>query len=513
MFDTFMNVVHAFPGLCSVQPLIAVVLGVLIGMIGGILPGVGSVLTLVLMLPFAFALSPAAGLILLAALQKGTNSGGSFSSILLGTPGTPAAAAVVEDGSYLAKTGKAGKAMQLGLFSSIIGDTASDLVLIFVAAPLAAIALMFGPPEVFSLMIFAMTIIGVVSSKHMHKGLIMAALGLMIACIGMDPVRGRERYTFGSLDLLSGVPLIPFLIGLYAISELLMQMEAYYYVKYSISSIKFSKEDETSKTSKSDNRMTWTDLKHCIKAIAIGSGTGSFIGALPGIGSATGAFVSQGFARKFSKEPDKFGKGSLEAIAAAESANSAVAGANLIPALSLGIPGDPPAVVVLGALMAFDLQPGPTLFQNAPDVLYLLFAGMMVAHVVNIPVGLLISKYARYMLKIPVWMLYPTIFLLAVTGSYADSNSIFGVKVMLIIGICAYFLRRTGFPLSPIAIAFILGSKIETPLRQTLLITRDDFSVFFTKPISLLFLICTAIMITIIWMSEGKTRIFSRKRK
>lgn len=464
-------------------------------MVGGFLPGIGAVLTLSLLLPFAFSLSPAAGLLLLASLQKGVISGGTFSSILIGTPGTVAAAAVIEDGQALARQGKAGKAIQTSLLSGIFGDTVSDFVLIFVAAPLAMVALKFGPAEVFSLMVLSLMVIGILSSKQMAKGLIMACLGLIIATIGMDAVLGKERLTFGILNLRSGVPLVPALIGFYAISEMICQIEL-------LAMKKEVKIISSKSQNKLDNRLTWKEFKETFKCWVVGSGIGTIIGALPGIGSATGAFVSLGFSKKIAKKPEEYGKGSLEAIAAAESASCGVAGANLIPALSLGIPGDPPAVIMLGALMGFGLYPGPTLFRDAPDVLYLLFAGMLLSHVVNYPVGLIISKIGRFLLKIPEWCLLPIVILLAATGAFADANSIFGLKIALIFGIAGYIMRRGGYPLSPLAIGFILGARIETPLRQALIISSDSFLVLIQKPISLFLLILAMLVFITIFLGE-----------
>lgn len=463
-------------------------LGLGVGVFVGAIPGLTVTMAIALMVPLTFTMQPVPALSLLLGVYKGGMFGGSISAILINTPGTPAASATALDGYPLAQKGQAVKAMKVALYSSVIADTGSDIILILVAPPLALIALRFGPPEIFSLVLFSLTIIAVVSGKSLIKGLIAATLGLLFATIGMDPVAGLSRYTFGYIDMLKGVGLIPMLIGIFAISEILLKVENSTNQDTRTINVKISLNPE-------DSRLSWKEMRSCLPSVARGTAVGTFLGAIPGIGSTITAFLNYGLARKASKHPETFGHGAIEGVAAAEAGNSAVCGATLIPLLTLGIPGDIVTAIILGAFMIQGIAPGPMLFQEHGNIIYALFIGLMICNIGNLLVGSLGIKIARNVFKIPDAILYPIILILCFVGTYACDNSMFDVGVMFAFGIFGFFMRKLDYPPAPLLIGFILGPMLENSLRQSLIMFNGHFSIFFQRPISLGFLTITAITV------------------
>jgi len=470
----------------TIKCVIAIFIGVFWGVVVGAIPGLGIVLGISLGLPFTFMMGPVMGISFLLGIYKGAIYGGSISAILIGTPGTPAAAATVFDGYPMTKKGQAGKALEMALYASVIGDVFGEAILIVVAAQLAKIALKFGPPEKFSLIVFALSIIGATSGKSLPKGMISAAIGFMVGIVGTDEVSGSFRYTFDTLELQSGIGLIPMLVGVFAISELVMLAEQRTGRKAVIL---------TTSDNPEDNRVSWKELKGEIRTIFDSSVLGVFFGALPGLGSTIAAFVAYGNAQRRSKDPDKFGTGILTGVAASESGNNAVAGGALIPALTLGIPGDIATSVLLGAFMLQGLRPGPELFEKDAAIVYAIFIGLVISSVVLFIWGKIGIKLFVRFCNLTREVLIPVVLLFCFVGTYAVGTSIFDLGVMVFFGVVGYFLRKLGIPLTPFLIAYILEPIAEAEFQRAMITSDGNPSIFFTRPISLFFMVLVILSI------------------
>lgn len=456
-------------------------IGVIIGVFIGIIPGLGPAVTIALAIPLTYSMGALPAIALFLGIYKGGTYGGSISAILINTPGTPAAAATVLDGYPMAKQGKSGKALNMALFASVFGDSFGIFILCIIAQPLANFALRFGPTELCSLLLFAMTMVAVLSGRSMLKGITAAFLGIMFGTIGMDPIAGEPRYSFGLLQLEDRLPIIPMVIGLFAVSEVLFQME----------------EPRTSSHAAllpppsciDDARVSWKDLRHCFPIFFRSSCIGAGIGALPGTGSTTAAFLSYGVAKERSKNPDLFGKGSIEGIAAAESGNNAVCGGALVPMLSLGIPGDDITAILMGGMIVHGINVGPQIFTDHRAQVYTLFGMLFISIFMLLFVGKLMVSVSRRLANMPQSVVMPCVLLLCVIGAYGVNFSTFDCWLMLFFGIMGYGMVKLSFPLPPMLIAFILSPQIEFYFRQSLLLSNGNMFVFVTRPLSVLFLL------------------------
>lgn len=459
--------------------LLAIVIGVTIGVVVGAIPGMTGTLAVALALPFTFYMPPVTAILLLVGIYKGSFYGGSIPAILVRSPGTPAAACTALDGYPLAQQGKAGKALNIALYASCLADLVSNAALFFFAALIAGYALRFGPPEFFALICFALTITAGVSGNSLLRGLVASALGLFLATIGQDLVYGSPRMAFGEPELMAGLNFIPVLIGLFAIPEILRAVGQ----RGTPSPIT---------TSVDRMRVTWQEFRSCLPTIARGSAIGVVLGAIPGIGGAPAAFLSYSEARRTSKHPEKFGKGALEGVAAAESGNNGVCGATLIPLLALGIPGDVITAIILGAFMIHGIAPGPQLFQNDISLVYAIFMGILASSVALFFIGkVAISAFGR-IADIPRGILLPIVLVLCVYGAYGVNNTLFDVLVMMVMGVVGYAMLKLSIPAAPFLIAFILGPMFEDNLRRSLLGSKGSPIVFFESGISVFFLALTA---------------------
>ncbi|MGO2240657.1 MAG: tripartite tricarboxylate transporter permease [Halomonas sp.] len=461
----------------SIDNFIAIALGVVIGVTVGSIPGLTATMAVALALPFTFSMQPVAAILLLVGIYKGGMYGGSITAILIRTPGSPASACTLLDGYPMAQQGHAKKALKAALFSSVIADFISNIALIFFAAYLAKIALNFGAPEFFWLICFSLTIIISLASGSMVKGLLAALLGILLSLVGLDSVFGSQRLTFGNYNLMDSISFIPLLIGLFAIPEIIE-----FYRKKAIPHIK---------AKASGVGMTLSELKRCMKSIVRGSLIGVIIGAIPGTGATAAAFISYGDARRRSPNKANFGKGEIEGVAAAEAGNNGVAGATLIPLLSLGIPGDVITAIILGAFMVHGLTPGPIMFQENLSLIYALFLGIMFSSVILLVVGNAAIKYFSIIADIPKSILFPIVLMFCVYGAYAVNNMMFDIWLMLAFGVVGYLFNRTGIPAAPFLIGFILGPMFEDNLRRSLLISNGDMSIFFRGPITWFFIAIT----------------------
>lgn len=479
------------------QHILAIVAGSTLGLIVGTIPGLTATMAVALILPMTFDLDFVTSIMLLVGAYKGGIFGGSITAILLNTPGTPASAATVLDGYTLTKQGKGVKALKMAKYSSTLADFCSDLVLIAVAAPLASIALRFGPPEITMLIAFSLTIVAGVAGKSMIKGLISGTLGLLLATVGLDPIMTTRRLTFNIVELDSGISLIPLLIGLFALSEVIFQLGKKSVTEADQFVIKHSPDP-------ADNRVSWAEFKACFRTIMRGTGIGTGIGIIPGIGTGIASFMSYARAKRVSKNGHLFGKGSLEGIAASESGNSAVVGATFIPLLTLGIPGDIITAVIMGAFMIQGFIPGPLLFRDHAQTIYAIFIGFIICDIVYYIIGTVAMKYAAYLSKVPRNILFPVVLLFCVVGSYAIQHSMFDVAIMIVFGIIGFFMTKLEFATAPLLIAFILSPIGEAAMRQSLLMSSGSLSIFLTRPISLGFFILT--LITIVGLIRGQRR-------
>ena len=475
------------------------IIGVAGGIIVGAIPGLSGSTGIILMLPFLIYIDPPAALIMMSGLFCGSMFGGSAASILVSTPGTPSAAATVLDGYPLAKKGEAGKAMGVALVASTLGGILSTLCLIFLAPQLAKIALKFGPPEYFALMIFGLTIMASVSSASLTKGFLSGFFGLLLSMVGLNPTLGTERFTFGITRLLTGFSMMPVLIGLFAVSEVFAQSEL----------LSEGKIVQLSKKHKIGSIMpTKKEMKSLWKVILGSSVLGTIIGIIPATGGSIASFMAYNEAKRFSKDPDSFGTGNLAGIAAPESANNATTGGAMIPLLTLGIPGDVVTSVMLGALMIIGVQPGPLLFSQSPQIVTDLFVGFMMAQFIMLALGYLSIRASNLILRVPLGILYPTILCLCLLGAYSLGNSVYDVMLALIFGIVGYFIKKYGFSAPSIILGLILGPIAEQELSRALIISHGDWTVLVRSPIAILFYVFAVASIIYSFKSfkKGKTK-------
>ena len=467
---------EAFNLVLQPSVLLYIVLGVAGGMCIGCLPGLTTTMGVALVLPLTFGMDATHSILLLIGVYVGAVYGGSISAILLNTPGTPASAATALDGYKMACRGEAGRALGISTTSSFLGGTISCVFLILISPLLAKFALRFSAPEFFMLAIFGLCVISSISGKSMLLGLISGALGILIATIGIDDITGTLRFTFNNMNLFSGINFIPVMIGLFAMSQAFVGVEDI-----------FKETAPTRKVTKVfPERSDWGLI---IKnSVAFGS-LGTFIGSIPGVGADIASFIAYGQAKSMSKHPEKFGTGLPEAISAPEAANNGVTGGALIPMLTLGVPGDAVAAIMIGALTVQGLQPGPLLFQNDGPIVYAIFIGLLIANVCMLVLGLNSVRLFTKVLSVPKSILVPTIFLLCFVGSYALANNIFDVIVMLFFGILGYFFQKIEMSSSPIILGLILGPMAESNFRRALLMGRGDYGTFLSTGICWFFFI------------------------
>lgn len=461
--------------------LLFIIIGVTAGIIVGCLPGLTATMGCALLIPFTYSLPPVEGLLLLMGIFTGGIYGGSISGILIRTPGTPAAAATLLDGYPLTQKGEGGKAIGISTVASFVGGTIGALIMAFLAPEIAQFGLRFGPPEFFALAVFGLTMIISISGDSLLKGLIVVLIGLLLTTIGFDPLSGVPRFTFQNDNLLGGITFIPVLIGLFGFAQVFRNIENMKIVP-----------QVKSKVGKILPK--FTEIKPLVPTMAKSGTIGSLMGSVPGLGCDVAAFVAYGEAKRTSKHPEKFGEGSHEGIAAPESANNGATGGAMIPMLTLGVPGDAVTAVLLGALTIHGLQPGPLLFRDHIDIVYPIFAGMILCQVILLIIGLGGAKVFARLINIDMKILTPIIFLLCITGAYAMRFSFFDVGLALIVGIIAYFMDKAKFPISPILLALILGPMAEQNMRRSLLLSQDDLMIFIERPISAAFLVLALFM-------------------
>ncbi|HOX12757.1 MAG TPA: tripartite tricarboxylate transporter permease [Spirochaetia bacterium] len=475
----------------------SVLLMVFIGVAGGItigaLPGLTATMGVALLVPFTFGRPPTESLAMLLGIYCGAMYGGSISAILIRTPGTPAAAATVLEGYPMGQKGQAGRALSMALFASFCGGTIGALIMTFLSPVVSRFALEFGPVEYFALALFGLSVIISISGDSVVKGVMSGMFGLLLATIGFDPISGFPRYTFGRVELLEGPAFIPTLIGLFAVSEILNSIEKMGVLKEIKASI--------------DRYIpSWQDIKVSLKNIVKSSLIGTAIGSIPGAGGDIAAFVSYGEAKRSSKHPHLYGTGVIEGVAATEAANNACSGGAMIPLLSLGVPGDAVTAVLLGAFVIQGLQPGPLLYREHLDVVYNVFASMLVANVAMLLVGMAGIRFFARIILVKREILNPVIFVLSLVGSFAMRQNIFDVGLTLAFGVLGWIMMRAKFPLSPILLALILGPMTEANLRRALTISQGDYSILVSRPIAIALFVLAALSLVVGILNQRKIR-------
>lgn len=489
------QLLNGFAAVLTPQNLMLVLAGCLLGTLIGVLPGVGPVAGTAILIPLTMDLDPAGAIIMLAAIFYGSQYGGTITSVLINTPGEAASAITCIDGYEMTKQGKAGVALGTAAIGSFVGGTIATIGLVIAAAPLASLGLKIGPPEFFAMMILGMSLLVGLAGKSMVRALISAALGLLLAMVGIDPVQGQPRFTFGMVHFFDGVEFVAVLVGLFGLGEILNSF--------------MQKRTATGNVRVGRLLPGKRDMQDSAGAIGRGSIIGFLLGIIPGMTGSASSLLAYGTERKFARNKDKLGKGAIEGVASPESANNAHANSALIPLFTLGIPGSPTVAVLMGAFLMNGLTPGPTLFQTDPHVAWAVIASLFVGNLVCLALNLPLIRLWTMFLKIPQALLTAIILVFLVVGSYSINNSVVDVLVMFVFGIVGLFFRRLDIPLAPLVLTLILGPFMERSLRQSLDISLGDFSIFFTRPISLTLIIIGALIFfspLLRLVRRGKTR-------
>ncbi len=477
------------------EMLICLILGVFGGLVFGAIPGLTAALGVTLMLPFTYAMSTGQGLATLIGIFVGGISGGLVSAVLLNIPGTPSSIVTTFDGAPMAKQGRPGDALSLGVFSSLVGGLFAGLALILIAPWLAKVALIFGAWEYFALGIMGLCIVVALCSQDMIKGLMSAIVGLLFAMVGYDTVSGVPRFTFGFWQLGGGLGTMAVLMGLFAFAEILSQLKG------------LGTKTEKVQTQKMKLLPSKELLKGTVRVFPIGSIIGTVIGILPGIGQTTASLLAYNVTRQTSKTPEKFGTGVAEGIIASETANNAVCGGALIPMMTMGIPGDLVTAVLLGGLIIHGLQPGPGLFTYNADIVNIIYVAYILSNVIMFLMLMLLMKFFIKVLSVPSNYLYAIILLMCIIGAYTVNNRIFDCWVLVIVGLIGYVLLKSGFTLTPIILGYILGPIIETNFRTAIISNRGDITSILDSPIAvvlILFGIAMAVIPTLLSNRKSK---------
>ena len=469
--EFFANFITGFS--VALQPinLMFCFLGVFIGTLIGVLPGIGPVGTMAILLPVTYGIPPTTAIIMLAGIYYGAQYGGSTTSILVNIPGEAASVVTTLDGYQMALKGRAGPALGIAAFGSFIAGTIGVIGLQLLAPPLVAVALRFGPPEYSSLMILGFVILTYLAQKSMAKALMMAGVGIILGTIGLDTMTGMPRFTFGIPELLDGVGLAPLAMGLFGISEILLNVEK-----------KIKQELLTTKIK--GLFPTREDWRRAIGAILRGSGFGFFLGILPGGGAVLGSFVSYALEKRISKHPEEFGKGAIEGVAAPEAANNCAAQGAFIPLLTLGIPSNVVMAILLGALMIHNITPGPMLVKEHPQLFWGVISSMYMGNVMLLVLNLPLIGLWVQLLRVPYAILFPLILYICLIGAYVINNSVIDVTIMLLCGVVGYLMRKFEYEPAPLVLAYVLAPMLENALRQSLILSGGSFGIFMVRPIS-----------------------------
>ncbi|MBN1105970.1 MAG: tripartite tricarboxylate transporter permease [Deltaproteobacteria bacterium] len=487
MFESFHHLVNGFGVATTIQNLLYCLIGATVGTLIGVLPGLGPIAGIALLIPVTFGLNPTSAIIMLAGIYYGAMYGGSTTSILLNVPGETASVITCIDGHQMAQKGRAGPALATCAIGSFIAGSISILGLVFLAPPLAEAALAFGPPEYFSLMVFGFIVLSNVTGTSLVKSLMMAVVGLIIGTIGLDPVGGNERFTFGSVSLLNGIEFVAVAIGIFGIGEVLVNVEKpLEMLEQRVIVPRFR-----------DLYPTLRDFMRSIGPILRGTGIGFGVGLIPGPSPVIATYSSYMVERKISKNPGKFGKGAIEGVAGPESANNSACQSAFIPLFVLGIPFSPPTAILLGALLIHGVSPGPLMIEQHQDLFWGVIASMYIGNAILLILNLPFVPLFANILRIPKKFLLPLVMLLCVTGMYTVNNSVFDIWMMMLFGFMGFVMRKWAYEGAPLLLALVLGEKLEIAFRQSLMISHGDFAVFVSRPVSTVFLLATVVFLMV----------------
>ena len=488
--------------LFTLENILWINLGVLIGAIFAAIPGLSVILCIILFLPVTYSMSAIPGMMFLLGIYCAGGYGGSVSAILINTPGTPHAAATMMDGHPMSKQGRTKAALKIALYASTFGGIFSALVLLFLGPQVAKVSAMLGTAEYFMVCLFGMTIIAGVSGKSLTKGIIAACLGLLVSCIGADPMTSYDRFTFGISRLYLGLDTAVVLIGLFALVEIIGKAE----LKRDQMNLKAGKLGE-----KDDGKITKDEFKRMVRPMIVSSIIGSCVGIVPGTGASEASWFSYNTAKNMSKHPEEFGNGSVEGIAAAESANNAVCGATLVPLLTLGIPGDGCVAIMLSALMINGLNPGLSLFTTDGDIMYAIMLGLILVNIFMFIQGKYLTGLFAKVVSIPTEILTPIIVIFCFAGAFSVNNNYFDLSVALVFGVISYLMRKLELPAVPMLLGLVLGGMTETNFRRALLISDGSPKIFFSSVFCWIFI--ALIVIVIGGVLRGNLREAKKKKE
>lgn len=472
--DVVNDLLGGFATALSPQNLLFALIGCLLGTLIGVLPGIGPVAGVALLIPLTLNLEPASAIIMLAAIFYGTAYGGTITSVLLNTPGEASSAITTIDGYAMTRQGRAGVALTIAAVGSFVGGVVATIGLVVAARPLGSLGLRIGPPEFFGLMVVGISLLVALAGRSMVRALISGVLGLLIAMVGIDPVAGAPRFTFGSDRLLDGVSFVAVIVGLFGLSEILLATTG--------------GRRRPLAPGMRGLLPTRVDIRRSVPAIARGTGVGFALGLIPGMTGSVSSLLSYGAERKFSRYRDELGSGAVEGVAGPETANNAHANGALIPLFTLGIPASPTIAVLMGAFLQQGLTPGPTLFTEHSDVAWAIIASLFIGNVILLVLNVPLVRVWTAILRIPEKILTALILLFLVIGAYTINYSVFDVFVMILFGVAGLFMRRLDIPLAPLVLTLVLGPLMERSLRESLDISQGSFSIFLTRPLTVVLL-------------------------
>ena len=482
--DFISNLSMGFSIALSPFNMLVVTIGVIVGTLIGALPGIGPVAGLSILIPLVFGMDPISAMILMCGIYYGCMYGGTITSVLMNVPGESSSIMTCLDGNAMAKQGRAGPALTIAAIGSFIAGTFSVVLLTVLAPPIAEAALSFGPPEYCALVLLGLSAISGLTGKSRAKGYAMALLGLAIAMIGLDPLDGSQRYTFGNLELMDGISFLPIAVGMFGLGAVLAMVES-------------PVDIQIMKTTLREMLITRKDLKASAMPIARGSVIGFCIGVLPGAGATISTFLSYAVEKRLSKTPEMFGKGAIEGVASPEAANNASTGGAMIPLLTLGIPGSGTTAVLLGVLTLFNLQPGPLLFSKNPDFVWGLIASMYIGNVMLLVLNIAFVPAFVAVLRVPYRVLAALIAIFCLVGVYSMNYSVQDLWIMLGFGFIGYVTLKLGYPQAPLVLALVLGGFLEVSLRQSLKMSQGDVTIFFTRPIAATLM--AVVIVIVLW--------------
>jgi putative tricarboxylic transport membrane protein len=488
----FENLGLGFQLLAGWQLLLLIAVGIMIGIVVGALPGLSPSMGVALLVSFTYGMEPMPALVFLVAIYTGASYGGSITAITINAPGTASAVVTAFDGYPMARQGRAGEALGISVVASAIAGLIGTIALVFFAAPLATMAVRFHPAEYFALSVFGLATVASMAGEHWAKALIAVVLGLLLSTVGTDPISGAARFTYGLTELSDGFPLVPALIGLFAISEVLT----------AVAGRDFENPESVGMRNKGPGFTTYWKLKFTMLRASV---LGTIVGIFPGAGATIASFIAYDFEKRLDSHPETYGKGNPRGVAAAEAANSASVGGALVPLLTLGIPGSATTAVLIGAMMIHKLTPGPQLFLRKPEIIYGLFASLFVGNLLLLILGLLGNRCWMRITEIPKRPLCVLILVMSMLGAYAGRNSLFDVARALGFGVIGWVIKRLGYPVAPVILGLVLGAIAETNLRRAIMI--DSGLIFFIRPVSAILLLLAAGSFALPFLTSRKSQI------